>query len=203
MNKNTEQPMVYMVDDDKAMRDSICMLLESVGIACRMFSCADDFLASCNSMQEGCMLLDVRMPGMSGMELLEMLKPKGILLPVILITGHGDVPMAVRALKHGAFDFIQKPFNAQELLDRVHAALKLDRENRQHFREIDRRRAHFSILTPREMEVVDLIVGGNSSKVIARELGISPKTVDIHRAKILKKLNVRTVAEIVQLRLAL
>jgi len=203
MNKDTVQPTVFMVDDDKDMRDSVCMLLESVGIACRMFSCANDFLASCNPMQEGCLLLDVRMPGMSGMEMLEMLKPKGILLPAILITGHGDVPMAVRALKHGAFDFIQKPFNPQELLDRVHAALKLDGENRRHFREIDRRRAHLAALTTREMEVVDLIVAGHPSKVIAMKLGISPKTVDIHRANILRKLNVRTVAEIVQFRLAL
>lgn len=203
MNKDTGQPIVFMVDDDKAMRDSVCMLLESVGIASRMFSCANDFLASCNPMQEGCLLLDVRMPGMSGMELLEILKPRGILLPAILITGHGDVPMAVRALKHGAFDFIQKPFNTQELLDRVHAAIKMDRKNRLHSREIERRRAHLATLTPREMEVVELIVAGNSSKTIAMKLGISPKTVDIHRASILKKLDVRSVAEIVQLRLAL
>lgn len=195
--------MVFMVDDDKAMRDSVRMLLESVGIACSVFPSANDFLASCNRMQEGCLLLDVRMPGMSGMELLETLKPKGILLPAILITGHGDVPMAVRALKHGAFDFIQKPFNTQELLDRVNAALKLDHENRRHFREIDRKRAHLATLTPREMEVVDLIVDGDSSKVIAMKLGISPKTVDVHRASISKKLDVRSVAEIVQLRLAL
>ena len=203
MNKDRGQPMVYMVDDDKAMRDSVCMLLESVNIACKLFSCADDFLKHCGPMQEGCLLLDVRMPGMSGMELLEMLKPKGILLPVILITGHGDVPMAVRALKFGAFDFIQKPFNAQELLDRVHAALNQDRENRRQLQEIERRRAHLASLTRREMEVVELIVAGNSSKVIAIKLGISPKTVDIHRASILKKLDVRSVAEIVQLRLAL
>ena len=140
---------------------------------------------------------------MSGMELLEMLKPKGILLPTILITGHGDVPMAVRALKQGAFDFIQKPFNSQELLDRINAALKRDRENRRQSSEIDWRRAHFAALTKREAEVVDLIVAGNSSKIIAMKLGISPKTVDVHRASILRKLDVRTVAEIVQFRLAL
>ncbi len=192
-----------MVDDDKAMRDSVCMLLDSVGIACKPFSSANDFLTSCDASNEGCMLLDVRMPGMSGMELLEILKPKGIVLPAILITGHGDVPMAVRALKLGAFDFIQKPFNAQELLDRVHAAFKQDHENRLHLMEIERRRAHLAVLTPREIEVVDLIVDGNSSKAIAMKLGISPKTVDIHRASILKKLEVHSVAEIVQLRLAL
>jgi FixJ family two-component response regulator len=203
MNKDAGRPLVFMVDDDKDMRDSVCMLLESVGIACKAFSGANDFLAHCDPTQEGCLLLDVRMPGMSGMELLEMLKPRGVMLPVILITGHGDVPMAVRALKHGAFDFIQKPFNTQELLDRVHAAIKLDRENRLHFREIDRRRAHLATLTTREMEVVDLIVSGSSTKVIASKLGISPKTVDVHRANILKKLDVRSVAEIVKLRLVL
>ena len=203
MHKKTVQPTVFVVDDDQAMRDSLGMLLESVGIACRAFSGADDFLASCNPTQEGCLLLDVRMPGMSGMELLEMLKPKGILLPTILITGHGDVPMAVRALKQGAFDFIQKPFNSQELLDRINAALKRDRENRRQSSEIDWRRAHFAALTKREAEVVDLIVAGNSSKIIAMKLGISPKTVDVHRASILRKLDVRTVAEIVQFRLAL
>ena len=203
MNKDTVQSVVYMVDDDKAMRDSVCMLLDSVGIACKLFSSANDFLTSCDATHEGCLLLDVRMPGMSGMELLELLKPKGILLPVILITGHGDVPMAVRALKLGAFDFIQKPFNGQELLDRVNAAFKQDRENRRHLQEIEERRAHLAVLTPREVEVVDLIVAGNSSKAIAMKLGISPKTVDIHRASILKKLNVHSVAEIVQLRLAI
>lgn len=203
MNKNTMQPTVFVVDDDQAMRDSLCMLLESVGVACRTFSSANDFLASCDPKHEGCLLLDVRMPGMSGMELLEMLKSRGILLPPILITGHGDVPMAVRALKQGAYDFIQKPFNTQELLDRIHAAIQMDSENRQRLREIERRRAHLATLTRREAEVVDMIVTGNSSKVIAMKLGISPKTVDAHRANILKKLDVRTVAEIVQFRLNL
>ena len=203
MNKNTVQPTVFVVDDDQAMRDSLCMLLESVGVACRTFPSANDFLASCDPEHEGCLLLDVRMPGMSGMELLEMLKSRGILLPPILITGHGDVPMAVRALKQGAYDFIQKPFNTQELLDRIHSAIQMDGENRLHLREIERRRAHLDTLTKREAEVVDLIVAGNSSKVIAMKLGISPKTVDAHRANILKKLDVRTVAEIVQFRLNL
>lgn len=203
MNKSNGQSTVFVVEDDEAMRDSIQWLLESVDIGSKMFGCAIDFLESCDPGQEGCMLLDVRMPGMSGMELLEELKSRGITLPVIIITGHGDVPMAVRALKHGAFDFVQKPFNAQELLNRIYAALELDRENRHRSNEIDRRRAHYSILTDREREVAELIVAGNSSKLIAIHLGISPKTVDIHRANIMRKLHVRTVAEIVQIRLAL
>ena len=203
MNENNRQPTIFVVDDDEAMRDSIHWLLESVNLGTRMFSSASDFVASCDPSEEGCLLLDIRMPGMSGMELLEVLKYSGISLPVIIITGHGDVPMAVRALKHGAFDFIQKPFNAQELLDRVNAALELDKKNRQQSSEIERRRAYFAALTERETEVVELLVTGNSSKVIAQKLKISPKTVDIHRANIMRKLNVGSVVEIAQLRLDL
>ena len=201
MIESNRQPTIFVVDDDEAMRDSIHWLLESVNLGTRMFSCASDFVASCEPDEEGCLLLDIRMPGMSGMELLEVLKYSGISLPVIIITGHGDVPMAVRALKHGAFDFIQKPFNAQELLDRVNAAFELDRKNRQRSREIERRRAYFAALTDRETEIIDLLVTGDSSKTIAQKLNISPKTVDIHRANIMRKLNVGSVVEIAQLRL--
>jgi FixJ family two-component response regulator len=197
------QATVFVVDDDAAMRDSMYWLLESVSLAVRMFSSANDFLSAGDLCQPGCILLDVRMPGMSGMELLEQLKGHGILQPVIIITGHGDVPMAVRALKHGAFDFIQKPFNGQELLDRVNAALKLDRENRQHHKEIEGLRSHFDILTAREREIMELVVAGYSSKIIGKKLGISSRTVDIHRSNIMKKLNVRSIAELVQCRLAL
>lgn len=203
MNKCNRQPTVFVVDDDEAMRDSIHWLLETVNLETRMFACASDFVASCDPDEHGCLLLDVRMPGMSGMELLESLKYSGISLPVIMITGHGDVPMAVRALKHGAFDFIQKPFNAQELLDRVDAALDLDRRNRQRSSEIERRRTYFAALTEREAEVVEFLVAGDSSKVVAQKLKISPKTVDIHRANIMRKLNVGSVVEIAQLRLNL
>ncbi len=203
MSKGARQATVFVVDDDDAMRDSIQLLLESVHLNARTFACALDFMKHFEQKQEGCLLLDVRMPGMNGMELLEMLKSSGIGLPVIMITGHGDVPLAVRALKHGAFDFIQKPFNAQELLDRVHAALDLDRENNRRSSEVAQCRALFLALTDREKEVVDLVVAGNSSKMIARNLGISPKTVDVHRANVMRKLNIRSVAELVQLRLAL
>jgi FixJ family two-component response regulator len=200
MNK---QPTVFIVDDDADMRDSIHWLMESVNLQAETFSCAGEFLAVCDPQREGCLLLDVRMPGMSGMELLEQLNACGIRLPVIIVTGHGDVPMAVRALKRGAFDFIQKPFNGQELLDQVNAALKLDRENRRERREMGVLHAHYEALTLREREVMELVVAGDPSKTIGRKLGISPKTVDIHRAHIMKKLNVHTVAELVQSRLAL
>jgi two-component system, LuxR family, response regulator FixJ len=203
MNDETRPATVFVVDDDEAMRDAMLGLLESVDIPAQLFSSAAEFLAAFDPRREGCLLLDVRMPGMSGMELLEKLKSGGAMLPIILITGHGDVPMAVRALKHGAFDFIQKPFNGQELLDQVNAALAFDRKNRHRSSEMDTLRNHFEALTGREWEIMELVVAGDSSKVIGKKLGISSKTVDIHRSNIMKKLNVRSVAELVQSRLAL
>jgi FixJ family two-component response regulator len=197
------QPTVFVVDDDEAMRDSIACLLDSVNLPSRIFSDASAFLEFCDPRQQGCILLDIRMPGMSGMELLENLKANGVALPVIVITGHGDVPLAVRALKLGAFDFVQKPFNAHDLLDRVHAALQQVRESSHKTRKLDRLRNHFDALTGREREIMELVVAGNPSKVIGTKLGISSRTVDIHRSNIMRKLNVRTVAELVQSRLAL
>lgn len=203
MSENSLQPMVFVVDDDEAMRDSIACLLESVHLPSRMFGDARAFLEFCDPQQQGCVLLDIRMPGMSGMELLENLKANGVTLPIIIITGHGDVPLAVRALKLGAFDFVQKPFNADDLLDRVYAALQQVRERRQNDRRLDRLRSHFDALTGREREIMELVVAGDPSKVIGMKLGISSRTVDIHRSNIMRKLNVRTVAELVQTRLAL
>jgi FixJ family two-component response regulator len=203
MSENSLQPLVFVVDDDEAMRDSIACLLESVHLASRMFSDARAFLEFCDPHQQGCVLLDIRMPGMSGIELLENLRANGVTLPVIVITGHGDVPLAVRALKLGAFDFVQKPFNADDLLDRVHAALQQVREKRQKDRRLDSLRSHFDALTGREREIMELVVAGDPSKVIGTKLGISSRTVDIHRSNIMRKLNVRTVAELVQSRLTL
>ncbi len=203
MNEKIWQPMVGVVDDDEAMRDSIRCLLESVSLPCRTFASAQEFLESCNSAQAGCILLDVRMPGMSGMELLEHLKGQGVQMQVIVITGHGDVPLAVRAMKQGAFDFIQKPFGSQDLLDRIEAAFKLARESYSENCKRDGLRNCFDTLTKREWEIMELIVTGNPSKTIGMKLGISSKTVDIHRANIMRKLGVRTIAELVQNRLAL
>lgn len=203
MSEHIGQAIVYVVDDDEAMRDSIRWLLESVGLDSVMFASANEFLQGVDPRRHGCILLDVRMPGISGMELLENLKSRGIFQPVIIITGHGDVPMAVRALKHGAFDFIQKPFNGQELLDRVHNAIKLDMEKHQQYRQREILRSHFEALTPREKEIMELVVAGDSSKVIGQKLGISHRTVDIHRGNIMRKLNITSIAELVQGRLAL
>jgi len=197
------EPTVFIVDDDQGVREAVSLLMESIGLAAEAYPSAQAYLDAFDPARPGCLVLDVRMRGMSGLELQQRLATEPLYPPIIIVTGHGDVPMAVRALKHGAMDFIQKPFNAQELLDRVNAALKLDREQRQRRREIGRRHAQFACLTDREMEVVELVVVGNSSKIIAKRLGISPKTVDIHRANIMRKLDIRTVAELVQLRLGL
>lgn len=196
---SNSQQTVFVVDDDEALRDSIAWLLDSESLNVRMFSCVDDFLICSDQKKNGCLLLDIRMPGMSGMELLAVLREKEIYLPVIMITGHGDVAMAVRAMKLGAFDFLAKPFNAHELLERVHAALALSREECRQRIAFEEKRSGVATLTGREMEVFRLMVDGESSKEIAIKLGNSPKTVDIQRASIMKKLNVRTLAEAVKL----
>jgi FixJ family two-component response regulator len=196
---SNSQPTVFVVDDDEALRESIAWLLDSDNLNSQMFSCVDDFLACSDQKKNGCLLLDIRMPGMNGMELLAVLREKEIYLPVIMITGHGDVAMAVRAMKLGAFDFLAKPFNAHELLERVHAALAVSREERRQRIVFEEKRSGVATLTGRELEVFRLMVDGESSKEIAIKLGNSPKTVDIQRASIMKKLNVRTLAEAVKL----
>jgi len=203
MKKSTVSQTVFVVDDDAAMRDSIGWLLESVNIRVRLFSSAEELLRACDYRQRGCLLLDIRMPGMSGMELLKVLMDKGCRLPVVMITGHGDVPMAVRAIKLGAFNFIQKPFASQDLLNQIELAFARDRELHEEAGLAWQQRAYLANLTDRQIEVMNLVVAGHSSKVIAQRLGISPKTVDIHRGNIMRKLGVRSVVEIVQLRLAL
>jgi FixJ family two-component response regulator len=203
MYDTIEQAVVFVVDDDEAMRDSIVCLLESANLPCRMFGDARAFLDACEPGRPGCLLLDIRMPGMSGMELLAHLKANGYSQPVIIITGHGDVPLAVRALKSGAFDFVQKPFGAQDLLDKVQAALEQVRADRRKNLKQDMLRGRFGALTGREREIMELVVAGDSSKVIGMKLGISSKTVDIHRSNIMKKLDVQTVAEMGHIRLAL
>ncbi len=203
MNESIRKPMVFVVDDDEAMRDSMRYLFESVNLPCKSFSSAHDFLEFCDASLLGCIVLDIRMPGMSGLELLENLKAQGIQQPVIVITGHGDVPLAVRAMKQGAFDFLQKTFSPQHLLDRVYAALESIQKHQQKSRQLDSLRSSFDALTNREREVMELVVTGSPSKAIGMKLGISSKTVEIHRASIMRKLDVRNIAELVQMRLAL
>ena len=192
---------VFVVDDDQAMRNSLKWLISSVGMRVECFGSADEFLAGYPAGRAGCLLLDVRMPGMSGLELQEVLAERDIHLPVIIITGHGDVPMAVRALKAGAIDFIEKPFNDELLLDAIRNALALDERRRdvQHERaEVGERLVQ---LTPREREVMDMVTDGKSNKEIASQLGVSAKTVEAHRARVMEKMRARSLAELVRMAL--
>ncbi|MHC4132056.1 MAG: response regulator transcription factor [Planctomycetota bacterium] len=193
------EPVVYVVDDEKQIRESLSMLLKTMDLCVEMYSNAHDFLKDYNPGQHGCLVLDVRMPGMSGLELQAQLASERINIPIIIITGHGDVPMAVQAIKVGALDFIEKPFREQELLDSIQKAIKLDAENKENRAEQEKWKEAFSGLTPREREIVRELVVGKANKLIAYELGISPKTVDFHRANIMDKLGVESVVELVRL----
>jgi two-component system response regulator DctR len=192
-------PCVYLVDDDEAIRDSLGWLLESRGVACLSHPSAEDFLAAWTPALAGCLLLDIRMDGMSGPELFDLLRERGSRLPVIFLTGHGDVPMAVSALKKGAFDFVEKPCNDNELVNRVIEALKLDHHQRAAASGADSMTTRVSRLTTREKQVMDLVLAGKLNKVIADELQISMRTVEVHRANLFEKMGVRTAVELAQL----
>ncbi len=192
-------PHVYLVDDDEAIRDSLTWLLESRGLACLSYPSAEDFLAIWNLSLTGCIVLDIRMDGMSGPELFDLLGERGCKLPVIFLTGHGDVPMAVSALKKGAFDFVEKPCNDNELVNRVIEALKLDENQRAVASGADSVNALTSRLTTREHQVMERVLAGKLNKVIADELHVSIRTVEVHRARVFAKLGVRSAAEVATL----
>jgi FixJ family two-component response regulator len=191
-------PLVYVVDDDDAVRDSLLLLLRSIGIIGRAFATAGDFLDAYDPKQHSCLVTDIRMPGMSGLDLQRELKDRGAPIPVILITGHGDVPMAVDAMKEGALDFIEKPFRDQDLLDRVQQALTWDEEHRSKNLEALSIQERIATLTPRETEVMELVVQGCANKVIAQDLGVSQRTVEIHRARVMDKMGMRSLAALVR-----
>lgn len=196
-------PSVYVIDDDDGMRRALSLLLSTVGYKTLAFANPSDFLAQFDPDTHGCLVLDIRMPGMSGLELQQHLNRTGSMLPVIFITGHGDVPMAVQAMKEGAFEFIQKPFRDQDLLDRINHALQQDAENRNNLaRRADVVR-RLETLTPRERQVMDMVVDGAANKVIAIDLNLSERTVEIHRAKVMEKMGARSVAHLVKLQLSL
>ncbi len=192
-------PTVYVVDDDEAVRSSLKLLLKSAGVASEAFGSAQEFLAGYEASQPGCLVLDVRMPGMSGLELQHELNVRGAALPVIFITGHGDIPMAVEAMQHGAFDFLQKPFRDSDLLDRVSRALARDAESRARIRHTDRIRERLASLSPREREVLDLVTKGKAHKMVAGDLGVSQRTVEIHRAHVMQKMEAGSLAELVRM----
>jgi len=195
---NANEPLVYVIDDDEAVRDSLTMLLESEGLACEAFASAFDFLEAYDPERHACIVSDIRMPGMNGLELQERLVESGVEVPLIFITGHGDVPMAVTAMKRGAADFIQKPFGDQELIDRIHQVLEQEKSRRAARLEEKVIRERLSTLTPRETEVMERVVRGQANKVIAMDLGVSQRTVELHRARVMRKLRMRSLAELVQ-----
>jgi two-component system, LuxR family, response regulator FixJ len=192
-------PIVFLVDDDRGIRDSLRWLVESVGLQLIAYPSAQDFLDAFRPDTPGCLLLDIRMPGMSGLDLLERIRSDGIDIPVIILTAHGDIPMAVRALKSGALDFLEKPFSDQVLLDQVNVALEQDRKNRSRKAAEAELLKRVQALSPRERTVMIKVAEGMSNKSIARELGLSQKTIEVHRAHVMSKVHAGSVAELVQI----
>lgn len=190
---------VHLVDDDEAIRDALGWLLESRGLSCKTYPSGESFLATWTPELTGCLLLDIRMHGMSGLELFDRLLERGNVQPVIFLTGHGDVPMAVSALKKGAFDFVEKPFDDNELVNRVLEAQQLDRHQRASAASSDTLNSRLEKLTTREKQVMELILAGKFNKVIADELNISMRTVEVHRANLFEKMGVRTAVELSQM----
>jgi FixJ family two-component response regulator len=201
LSEHDPEQLIYVIDDDEAVRDSMGMLLESADLPYRCFASADRFIAEHDGSQRGCLILDIRMPGMTGIELQQKLTQMGSSLPIIFITGHGDVPMAVEAMRRGAFDFLRKPINEENFLERVTYAL--DQESGHWQLKLDRDQAQQRIesLTDREQEVFLLVAEGLANKVVAIELGISERTVEVHRAQVMKKLEARTLAQLVRIHL--
>jgi FixJ family two-component response regulator len=198
-----EQPTVFVIDDDEPVRDAIGLLLDTVDIPHESHGGAQAFLESYTAHRDGCLVLDIRMPGMSGLELQDHLNEQQDPIPIIFITGHGDIPMAVEAMKKGAVDFIRKPFRDQELLDRVQEALNLDAETREHYADLGAVRAHAGSLTPREQEVFERVAEGQANKVVAIDLEISERTVEIHRSQVMQKMGARNLADLVKMKILL
>ena len=194
-----QQGVVFIVDDDEALRDSLRWLLESVRLKVETHDSANSFLQSYYPGQSGCLLLDVRMPGMSGLELQEQLESRDVRLPVVIMTGHGDVAMAVRALKAGAMDFIEKPFDDELLLASIQSALSLDVEQRKSRATQAEILARLAQLTRREHQVMELVTIGKANKQIASELNVSAKTVEAHRAHVMEKMQASSLAELVRM----
>ncbi|NMF97888.1 response regulator [Aromatoleum toluolicum] len=193
------QPCAHIIDDDEAIRDALQWLFKTRDVACATWPSAESFLEALQPGWRGCVVLDIRMEGMSGLECFDVLRQRGNQLPVIFITGHGDVPMAVAALKKGAFDFIEKPFNDSDLVDIVMRALEIDANNQRAEATRETVEARLALLTAREQEVMELILAGKFNKVIADELCISMRTVEAHRSKVFEKMEVRSAVELAQL----
>jgi FixJ family two-component response regulator len=195
----TPEPTVFLVDDDHAMRDALGLLLDTAGFNTVSFSSASEFLERYDASQPGCLVLDIRMPGMSGMELQEALVEQTAGLPIIFLTGHGNVSMSAKAFRTGAIDFLEKPFDEAVLLERINEALGLDKTNRESAARHAHASSRLSVLTPREREVMLLLVAGNTNKEIAAKLDLSTRTIETHRGRVMDKSGVQSVAELVEL----
>jgi len=191
------EPAVYIVDDDAAVRDSLAWLLSSVKLPVKAFASAEEFLDALDPVPTGCVLIDVRMPGTSGLQLQEILKKRAEHLAVIIVTGHADVPMAIRAMKAGAMDFVEKPFNDQQVLELVAKVMDENTRALQKIVQSNEIRGRYHSLTPREVEVFRGLIAGLPNKSIAADLGLSQKTVEIHRSKVMKKMRAKSFAQLV------
>jgi len=190
---------VYIVDDDGDVADAMSMLLESTGLQTRLYSSAQDFMQRDIAQLAGCVVLDVRMPNINGLELQQEIKRDNPNLPVVFVSGHGDVPIAVQAMKNGALEFLQKPFRDQEFIDCIYRALNLNNDALNQRNRLNSIQARINSLTKREYEIMHLITEGNLTKVIADKLNISPRTVEIHRARTMEKMEAKTLAQLVQM----
>ena len=193
----SDSATVFVVDDDPSVRSALKRLVASVGLSCQTFMSADDFLRDEHPVAAGCLVLDVRMPGASGLDLQSQLARDGYCLPIIFLTAHGDVRTSVRAMKAGAVDFLTKPFHEQELLDAIQHAIERDREARKKHEERLRRRRHYESLSARERQVLTMVVAGLLNKQIAAELNLAESTVKLHRAEVMQKMDAHSIAELV------
>ncbi len=193
------EPTVFLVDDDSAVRKALELLMETAKFSAESFATAKDFLAVFDADRPGCLVLDLRMPGMSGIKLQQELAARGSIIPVIFLTGHGDISMSAQAFRSGAVDFMEKPFDEGLLLERIQEAIQLDQSNRKALARRADAAARLKSLTPREREVMWLVAAGKASKVIARELGLSHRTVETHRSRIMEKTGSGSLAELIEL----
>jgi len=197
----SDDQTVFIVDDDEGVRDGLSLLLATVGQSCELYECGQEFLDAYDGSKRGCLLLDIRMPRMTGLDLQKKLLEQGSKLPIIFITGHGDIPMAVEAMRRGALDFIRKPFREHDLLERINEALDIDEDSHRKERYRQAFAEKLATLSEREREVFDRVADGHMNKVIAGDLGISERTVEVHRGQVMKKLDVRTLAQLVRIKI--